>query len=169
MDALFGQAGAEPVPGESPRRDAEAQRPAVLEDEDLPPKLYGLKLPGIARSMEARFHHVGIHTTEQMYGLTVEQIRRVWGGVNGEHWWHLLRGHRVAEPPAVRRSAGHPHVLPPDLRSRWGASAVAGRLLEKAAERMRGLGYGARAISVARKGRYGVTRPAFPCAATRVA
>ena len=137
---------------------AEMQKPnglSVLDEEDLPQKLYGLKLtdfPGIARSMEARFHRAGVHTTEQMYGLTAEQMRRVWGGVNGEHWWHLLRGHRVAEPPIQRRSVGHSHVLPPALRSPWGASAVAGRLLEKAAERMRGLGCGARAISVYQRG-----------------
>lgn len=137
---------------------AEMQKPnglSVLDEEDLPRKLYGLKLtdfPGIARSMEARFHHTGVHTTEQMYGLTMEQMRRVWGGVNGERWWHLLRGHRVADPPDVRRSVGHSYVLPPDLRSPWGASAVAGRLLERAAERMRGLGYGARALSVYQRG-----------------
>jgi len=137
---------------------AEMQKPNrlfVLDEEDLPCKLYGLKLtdfPGIARNMEARFHHVGVHTTEQTYGLTVEQMRCVWGGVSGERWWHLLRGHRVAERPDVRRSVGHSHVLPPALRSRWGASAVAGRLLERAGERMRGLGYAARAISIYQRG-----------------
>jgi len=140
---------------------AEMQKPnglSVLDNEDLPHKLYGLKLtdfPGIARPMEARFHQAGVHTTEQMYGLPLEQMRRVWGGVNGERWWHLLRGHRVADPPAQRRSVGHSHILPPNLRTPWGASAVAGRLLEKAAERMRGLGCGARAISVYQKGPQG--------------
>ncbi len=136
----------------------EMQKPnglSVLDEEDLPHKLYGLKLmdfPGIARNREARFHHVGVHTTEQMYDLAVGQMRRVWGGVGGERWWHLLRGHRVMEPPDVRRSVGHSHVLPPALRSPWGASAVAGRLLERAGERMRGLGCGARAISVYQRG-----------------
>lgn len=137
---------------------AEMQKPnglSVLDEEDLPHKLYRLKLtdfPGIARNMEARFHRVGVHTTEQMYAMPLEQMRRVWGGVNGERWWHLLRGHRVTELPDVRRSVGHSHVLPPDLRSRWGASAVAGRLLERAGERMRGLGYAARAISLYQRG-----------------
>lgn len=137
---------------------AEMHKPnglSVLDDEDLPRKLYSLKLtdfPGIARGMEARLHRVGVHTTEQMYALSLEEMRAVWGGIGGERWWHLLRGHRVVEPPVVRRSVGHSHVLPPALRTRWGAAAVAKRLLERAAERMRGLGFAARAISVYQRG-----------------
>lgn len=124
---------------------------SVLDEEDLPHKLYGLKLtdfPGIGRAMQARFEAVGVFTTEQMYRLSCSEMRRVWGGVRGEQWWRLLRGQSVAQPPDVRRSVGHSHVLAPELRSRWGAAAVVRKLLEKAAERMRHLGYQARGMSV---------------------
>ena len=133
---------------------AEMQKPnglVVLDAEDLPHKLFRLALtdfPGISTGMEARLHAAGVRTTEQMYALTLSQMRAVWGGVGGEHWWHLLRGHEVARPPTIRRSIGHSHVLAPELRTRAGAASVAGRLLEKAAERMRHHGYSARGLAI---------------------
>jgi len=133
---------------------AELQKPnglGVIDADDLPHKLYRMALtdfPGISKGMEARLHGAGVFTTEQMYALTVDQMRRVWGGIGGERWWHQLRGHEVALPPTVRKSVGHSHVLPPELRTPAGAEAVVGRLLEKAAERMRHLGYQARGLSV---------------------
>ena len=133
---------------------AEMQKPnglAVLDADDLPHKLYRMALtdfPGISVGMEARLHAVGVRTTEQMYALTLLQMRAIWGGVQGERWWHGLRGHEIARPPAVRRSVGHSHVLAPALRTPRGAASVAGRLLEKAAERMRHLGYQARGLAL---------------------
>ena len=133
---------------------AELQKPnglVVLDDDDLPHKLFQLKLtdfPGISRGMEARLANAGIFNTEQMYALTLPQMRAVWGGVGGEFWWHQLRGHEVASPPPVRRSVGHSHVLPPELRTQAGAAAVIGRLLEKAAERLRHFHCQARGISL---------------------
>ncbi len=133
---------------------AEMQKPnglVVLDEEDLPQKLFNLKLtdfPGISRAMEQRFHNAQVWDTEQMCRLTCPEMRRVWGGVRGEVWWHLLRGHAVTEPPPVRRSVGHSHVLGPELRTPWGAAMVAGRLLEKAGERLRHLGFYARGLSV---------------------
>ncbi len=133
---------------------AEMHKPnglTVITDEDLPGKLYGLKLrdfPGIGPRMEARFHAAGVTTTEQMYALSLAGMRRLWGGVVGERWWRTLRGEEVALPPSPRRSLGHSHVLPPELRTPWGASAVARRLLEKAAERLRHHGLHARTLAV---------------------
>ena len=133
---------------------AELHKPnglVVISEEDLPQKLYQLALtdfPGINRRMEARLGAVGVRTTEQMYRLTREEMRRVWGGVGGDRWWHQLRGHDVCLPPTERRSVGHSHVLPPELRTPAGAAAVVRRLLEKAGERMRHLGFCARGLSV---------------------
>jgi len=155
---------------------AEMQKPnglVVLDADDLPHKLFRLALtdfPGISRGMEARLHAAGVWTTEQMYALTLAQMRAVWGGVGGERWWHLLRGHEVATPPQVRRSVGHSHVLAPELRTPEGAASVAGRLLEKAAERMRHHGYSARGLAVhvrAEDGRtWAAKRRLLPCADT---
>ena len=133
---------------------AELQKPnglGVIAEDDLPHKLFRMALtdfPGISRGMEAQFQAAGVFTTEQMYDLTLDQMRRVWGGVQGERWWHQIRGHAVSLPPTLRRSVGHSHVLAPELRTPAGAAAVARRLLEKAAERMRHLEYQARGISV---------------------
>ena len=133
---------------------AELQKPnglVVLDDDDLPHKLFRMKLtdfPGISRGMEARLGAAGVFTTEQMYDLSMPQMRAIWGGVGGERWWHQLRGHQVTLPSTDRRSVGHSHVLPPELRTRSGADAVIGRLLEKAAERLRHHGYQARGISL---------------------
>ncbi len=133
---------------------AELHKPnglVVISEEDLPQKLYQLALtdfPGINTRMEARLAAVGVRTTEQMYGLTRDEMRRVWGGVGGDRWWHQLRGHEVVLPPTARRSVGHSHVLPPELRTPAGAAAVVRRLLEKAGERMRHLGFCARGLSV---------------------
>ncbi len=155
---------------------AELQKPNGLggiAEDDLPHKLFRMALtdfPGISAGMEARFHAAGVFKTEQMYALTLDGMRRIWGGVQGERWWHQIRGHDVAAPPAVRRSVGHSHVLPPELRTPAGAAAVAGGLLEKAAERMRHQGYQARGLSVharAEDGRsWSVKRRLTPCADT---
>ena len=133
---------------------AEMQKPnglSVLDEEDLPRKLYGLALrdfPGIGGRMEARFHAADIHTTEQMYALSSDRMRRLWGGVLGERWWRLLRGEVFPKLTPERRSISRSHVLPPELRSSRGAAAVACRLLERAAESLRHDGYHARRLSV---------------------
>ncbi|MBV9851511.1 MAG: DNA polymerase, partial [Armatimonadetes bacterium] len=140
---------------------AEMQKPnglCVLDHEDLPRKLFGLQLtdfPGIGPRMEARLHAAGIRTTEQMCALSCEQMRRLWGGINGERWWRQLRGEHVSPAPTERRSISRSHVLPPELRTPRGAAAVARRLLEKAAESLRYHGYHARGLSVYARGEDG--------------
>ena len=69
-------------------------------------------------------------------------------GSTGERWWRLLRDPDADYLPTTRRCVGHSHVLPPELRTRRGAAAVAGHLLQKAAARLRHLGYHARGLSV---------------------
>ncbi len=73
-------------------------------------------------------------------------------------------------PPTVRRSVGHSHVLPPELRTPAGAAAVAGRLLEKAAERMRHQGFQARGLRCMCAGEdrqtWAAKRRLTPCADT---
>lgn len=155
---------------------AELQKPnglVVLDTDDLPHKLYRMALtdfPGINRRMEARFHAAGVWTTEQMYRLPLAQMRHLWGGVQGERWWHQLRGHEVPPLPTVRRSIGHSHVLAPEMRTGPGAAAVARRLLEKAAERMRHHGYQARGLALhvrAEDGRrWEAKQRVIPCADT---
>jgi DNA polymerase-4 len=134
---------------------AEMQKPdglVTITQADLPEKLFRLSLrdfPGIGRRMESRLNAAGVYTTEQMYALSKSQMRAIWGGVGGEAWWRLLRGEAVGEPTTARRSVGHSHVLSPELRTPAGGALVARKLLEKAVERMRGMGYCARNLDIA--------------------
>ena len=117
---------------------------SVIAFDDIPHKLCHLALtdwPGIGRGMERRFHNYGVKTTAEMYQLTQREMAEVFGGINGERWWRMIRGQAVALPPVKRRQVGHSNVLAPELRTPAGAWSTACRLLEKAAERLRDEGY----------------------------
>src|SRR5581483_7059447 len=117
----------------------------LIEAKDLPTKLYGLKLtdfPGIGPQMEKRLLRSGVSTVRQLVGLTAKQLSAVWGSkVHGERWFFLLRGEDVADKPTKRRTVGHSHVLPPELRTDAGAHGVLSRLIHKAAARLRSIDY----------------------------
>ena len=124
---------------------------SVITPRDIPTKLYGLKLtdfPGIGARMEARFHKAGVRTTEAMYALTMPAMKRVFGGINGERWWRLIRGEPVDLPPPKRRQIGHSNVLAPPYRTPEGAWSVGVRLLEKACDRLRDEGFHASRLVV---------------------
>lgn len=112
----------------------------VIEQADLPHALHGLALRdlcGIGPSMEARLHEAGITTVAQLTVASKLVLRRVWGGIEGERMWGLLRGAWLPTAPTERGSIGHSHVLGPELRTPDGARAVLKKLLVKAAMRMR--------------------------------
>lgn len=112
----------------------------VIESADLPDVLHELDLrdfTGIARSMEARLHAYGIHTSRQLCAAPKEVLHAVWGGVMGDRLWHLLRGEEVPEILSARKSLGHSHVLPPDSRAPDKAWPILCKLLHKACERLR--------------------------------
>jgi DNA polymerase-4 len=112
----------------------------VIEQNDLPQILHSLELRdlcGIGRSMEARLHDAGITTVAQLTTADKHRLRHVWGGIEGERMWGLLRGAWLPTAPTERGSIGHSHVLGPELRSAVGARAVLKKLLVKAAMRMR--------------------------------
>ena len=117
----------------------------ILDSDDLPYVLPDLELtdfPGIGARMERRFHRCGVFTVAQLLNLTPAQMCRVWGSkVHGWRWWYLLRGEEVADPPTRRRTVGHSHVLPPELRTDAGAWSVMTKLVHKAAARLRRLNY----------------------------
>jgi DNA polymerase-4 len=112
----------------------------VIEQADLPHVLHGLELRdlcGIGRAMEARLHEAGITTVAQLTAADKHRLRHVWGGIEGERMWGLLRGAWLPTAPTERGSIGHSHVLGPELRTPAGARAVLKKLLVKAAMRMR--------------------------------
>jgi DNA polymerase IV len=112
----------------------------VIEQVDLPQVLHALELRdlcGIGRSMELRLHDAGITTVAQLTAADKHRLRHVWGGIEGERMWGLLRGAWLPTAPTERGSIGHSHVLGPELRHAEGALAVLKKLLVKAAMRMR--------------------------------
>jgi DNA polymerase-4 len=123
----------------------------VIELPDLPEILYGLQLndlPGIGPAMHKRLQKADIQTIEQLCALSKLQMKKIWNGIIGERFWHWLRGDDIAEPATHRRTVGHSHVLPPDLRTEEGAYAVAQKLAHKAAMRLRKMNYWAGGMAV---------------------
>jgi DNA polymerase-4 len=129
----------------------------MIRQDDLPQGLHTLKVqdfPGIGPRMAARFARYGVVTVERLCQLTPAQMCTIWGSrVHGLRWWYLLRGEDVPDKPTQRRTVGHSHVLPPDLRTDWGARGVLVRLIHKAAARLRRMNYWAGGFVVS--SRYG--------------
>ncbi|MFA7419195.1 MAG: hypothetical protein WCZ90_05860 [Melioribacteraceae bacterium] len=123
----------------------------VIEEKDLPQILYSLStndLTGVGRRMEVRLRKHGIYTVEQLCSSPKTKLHEVWGGIEGDRMYAQLRGEVVKRPPTHRTTIGHSHVLPPEQRNKEAAYAVLSRLLQKAAMRMRYLGYATGALSV---------------------
>lgn len=112
----------------------------AIEKQDLPHILYQFKLRdfyGVGRNMEQRLLDHGIRTGEELCNASEEDLRQVWGGIEGERMYHSLRGEEVYRPPTKHSSVGHSHVMSPELRNDKDAFAVLNRLLQKAAMRLR--------------------------------
>ncbi len=124
----------------------------VIRASDLPDILFGLELEdlhGVGRAMSARLRRAGIDSVAALCRASREDLRRIWGGVEGERMYDRLRGLEPALPPTRRGSIGHSHVLPPHLRHDQGAWAVLSKLTQKAAVRLRAEGYLASRMSLA--------------------
>jgi DNA polymerase IV len=116
----------------------------VISGEELPQRLYSLSLtdlPGIGRRMHARLKRHGVQTVEQLCALSEERVLDAWGSVVGKRLLIMLRGEDIAESPSERKTVGHSHVLPPELRTDEGVRAVFVKLIHKAAFRLRRLEY----------------------------
>ncbi len=123
----------------------------VIEQSDLPGILYKLKtsdFPGIGRRMEKRLIEHEILTSKQLLNCSVADMRKIWGGVVGERFWHLLRGEDLEGLETHRRTVGHSHVLPPNQRTKDGAFGVAQKLIHKAATRLRRMNYWCSSLSL---------------------
>lgn len=112
----------------------------LLEMKDLPHALYRLELRdlcGIGPRMEERLLAHGIETVEQLCTASKPQLRKAWGGVQGEIMWARLRGEEPPTRASEPRTIGHSHVLSPEMRNDRDAHAVIHRMLQKAAMRLR--------------------------------
>ena len=126
----------------------------VLDEPDLPAALFRLELRdfcGIGASRETRLRECGISTVEQLCLAPKETLRRAWNGIEGDRMYALLRGEEAERVSSDRCSVGHSQVLEPKCRTKALAEAVLHRLLQKAAARLRSLGYLAAGLSVSIK------------------
>lgn len=123
----------------------------IIEKHELPQRLFGLKLRdlnGIGQSMEARLNKHRITTVEQLAAANKDQLHTIWGGVGGDRFYQRLRGEWVPDLETQTHSINHSHVLPPDERNDVDAYAILNRLTQKAAMRLRKMGYYAARYSV---------------------
>ncbi|MDZ7266363.1 MAG: DNA polymerase [candidate division KSB1 bacterium] len=123
----------------------------VIRVQDLPAVLHPVQLqdlPGIGARMHARLLSHGIRTVRQLCALSKTEMAKIWGGIIGERFWHWLRGDDLPEIATRRRTVGHSHVLPPELRNDEDAYAVAKKLVHKAAARLRHMNYWAGVLAL---------------------
>ena len=126
----------------------------VIEKHELPHILHGLKLRdlcGIGGAMEERLHAARIETVEQLCSAPKLVLHGVWGGVQGSRFYEELRGNVVPRLETSHSNVGHSHVLAPAERTHASALAVLHRMLQKAAMRLRHMGYLAGGLSVSLK------------------
>jgi DNA polymerase-4 len=108
------------------------------------PEFFSLELRdlcGIGENMYERLKTRGIRTVSQLWLATPQQLRTVWGGIEGERFWQSLHGIEPVRPEVTTRQVGHSKILHPDLRHEDGARAMLERLVYKAALRLRREGY----------------------------
>jgi DNA polymerase-4 len=123
----------------------------LLDHADLPHALHRLELRdlcGIGRNMEQRFLAHGISTVAQLCAASKEDLRAVWKGIEGDRFWSKLRGDWILAQKTKHSTLGHSHVLGPELRTWEGAYAVLHRLTQKAAMRLRQMGFTAARLSI---------------------
>ncbi len=123
----------------------------VIKEADLPGCLFRLELRdfcGIGASREKRLHECGIKTVKELCLARKEVLHRAWNGIEGNRMFALLRGEEVEREESDRCTVGHSQVLEPKCRTKALAEATLHRLLQKAAARLRALGYLAAGMSV---------------------
>jgi DNA polymerase-4 len=133
---------------------AEMEKPnglVMIRPEDLPGRLLRLSLtdiPGIAKGNAARLERAGVTDVAGLWALAPKQARAIWGNVEGERLWALLRGYAIERPETERAMFGHGRVLPHDWRNPERFEICARVLVIKAARRMRREGFAARALAL---------------------
>lgn len=121
----------------------------VLDADDLPQRLYDLKLrdiAGIGANMERRLARDGVNDIRDLCERRPRDAGSAWGGVNGDRLWYLLHGVDLPDKPTQTRSIGHSHVLSPNKRGIEPVRLTARRLALKATSRLRRKGYVSRLL-----------------------
>ena len=112
----------------------------LIDHPQLPQALDSLDLSditGIGARMLIRLKNQGILDVASLCQAERSTLHRIWGSIEGDRFWYALRGIDLPERSTSKRSFGHSHVLPPQLRTFHGAFSTLHRMLEKACHRLR--------------------------------
>ena len=123
----------------------------VLYTRDVPERIKHFRLSdltGLGRAMEYRLQKAGVLSIEELYKIAPKHMRKLWGSVQGERFWYMIRGVEIPIDTTQRRTVGHSHVLEPKFRQVDLAQQVMSRLLLKAASRLRRLQYYTNNLSI---------------------
>ncbi len=123
----------------------------VLYKDDVPNRIKHLNLSdltGIGKRMERRLHLANIKNINSLYQLSPKNMRKIWGGLQGERFWHMLKGNEVEEITTKTSTIGHSHVLHPDWRKPSLAKHILRSLVLKAASRLRRKAYFCKKIKI---------------------
>ena len=123
----------------------------ILFRDALPHKIKKLKLSdltGIGKRMERRLILANIQTINDLYKLSPKNMRTIWGSVQGERFWNMLRGNDIEEITTKTSTIGHSHVLHPNWRKPDLAKHILNRLVLKSASRLRRKKYFCKKIKI---------------------
>ncbi|HVE78367.1 MAG TPA: DEAD/DEAH box helicase, partial [Gemmatimonadaceae bacterium] len=117
----------------------------VLLDESMEESFVALPLkalPGIGPQTEAKLKRRGVTTIPELFALSPGELRRAWGSVAGENFYHMVRGsrqhdYRQLRPPEERKTVSATQLLAPAARTPEGARAVCQELLATVLRRLR--------------------------------
>lgn len=123
----------------------------IIEKHELPGRILPLKLrdlPGVGPNMERRLLEAGIGSIADLWELSPEAARRIWGSKEGPAFIQRIRGVGDYEQSSATRSLSHEHVLPPQNRDVESAYLILRRLGVKGGARLRRLGFMAGTIGI---------------------
>ncbi len=98
--------------------------------------------------MERRLILANVQTINDLYKLSPKNMRTIWGSVQGERFWNMLRGNDIEEITTKTSTIGHSHVLHPNWRRPNLAKHILNRLVLKAASRLRRKRYFCKKIKI---------------------
>ena len=131
----------------------------IIYKKDLPAKIIHLKLSdltGIGKRMEDRLFLAGITTIDKLYRLSPKNMRKIWGNVQGERFWNMLRGIEVPDIITHTNTVGHSHVLHPKWRDTNFSKQILRRLILKAGSRLRRKNFFCKKLSISIKSTCGI-------------